>query len=171
MEPQESGAPTIPHSHSCPASLCSLLFPFSLRPDQPRPLGKVTALPAAGTKLSRHSQARGGRDERHRQHPDLPPPPHSPLHPPPPLPADSPPCIHLPSSSLSQLHTHRLSLAWIFQLQPAAAQPSTPRAQRHKGIHPPIPPPPPPDRPVTETEGLTHKAHRNRAADTHTKIH
>lgn len=49
----------------------------------------------------------------------------------------SPPCIHLLSSSLFQLHTHLLSLAWISRLQPAAAQPSTPRAQRHKGFtHP-----------------------------------
>lgn len=38
----------------------------------------------------------------------------------------SPPCIHLLSSSLFQLHTHLLSLAWISRLQPAAASPPPP---------------------------------------------
>lgn len=50
-------------------------------------------------------------------------------------------------------YTHQLSLIRISQLQPAAAQPSTLRAQRHKGIYPPTLPSP--GRPVTQTEGLT----------------
>lgn len=159
-----------------PASLCSPSLPFQPPPDRPRLWCKVTSLPAAGAKLSKHSQAQGGLEERHGQHSD-PPLPGSPCQPPPAAftPSSALPlsCIHLLSSSLSQLHTHLLSLAWISQLQPAAAQPSTPRAQRHKGIYPPTPPPPPPppDRPVTQTEGLTHKAHRNRPTDTHAEIH
>ena len=64
-------------SRSRQASLCSLLFPSSLQHDWPRPLCKVTSLPVAGIKLSKHSQARGGLDARHREHPDLPPPTHS----------------------------------------------------------------------------------------------
>lgn len=34
-------------------------------------------MPVAGIKLSKHSQAWGGLDARHREHPDLPPPTHS----------------------------------------------------------------------------------------------
>lgn len=167
MEAQD---PDPVHHPSRPLLPRPYFAPLQLPPGQPRPLCKVTSLPAAGAKLSKQSSpGRAGGEPQ-----AAPPPPR--------LPASSSRCLRSPpqllcpsysllSSSLSQLHTHLLSLAWISQLQPAAAQPSTPRAQRHKGIYPPTPPPPPPpsDRPVTRTEGLTHKTHRNRPTDTHTE--
>lgn len=57
--------------------------------------------------------------------------------------------------SLPTTHPPTNSLTRISQLQPAAAQPSTLRAQRHKGIHPPTLPSP--GRPVTQTEELTRR--------------